>query len=157
MSSTALAPVPAAPSRRSARRPARLVPHPRRAAARAGARTSPPVPRRRPAAAPVRRPLRLTRRGRLGVTCTAAGALAGVALAVAAAVGEPAAAGGPGGAAAPAPLVMTVLPGQTLSQIAAELAPGEDWRDVAAEIAEVNGLPSQALRAGQRLTLPAVD
>ncbi|WP_432509049.1 LysM peptidoglycan-binding domain-containing protein [Kineococcus auxinigenes] len=146
MSSTALAPVPAA-RRSSAPRPA-----PAARCARAVRRTRPTRPAAR--RGPGRRPLRLTRRGRLSATCTAAGVLAGVVLAVSAAVGEPAAAGGAPGAA---PHVVTVLPGQTLSQIAAELAPGEDWREVALTIAEVNGLASQALQAGQRLTLPELD
>ncbi|WP_432507347.1 LysM peptidoglycan-binding domain-containing protein [Kineococcus arenarius] len=146
MSSTALALFPAAcRSRESRPAPvARCAPAARRA------RSARPAARRGPG----RRPLRLTRRGRLSATCTAAGVLAGVVLAVSAAAGEPAAAGGAAGAA---PHVVTVLPGQTLSQIAAELAPGEDWREVAAAIAEVNGLASQALRAGQRLTLPELD
>ncbi|WP_432573285.1 LysM peptidoglycan-binding domain-containing protein [Kineococcus sp. SYSU DK005] len=152
MSSTALAPLPrrspvrlpaaALPAR--AARPARRGTAPaRRAAAR------PPVRAAHGPAAPAR--LRLTRRGRLALTCTAAGVLTGVVLAVAGAAGGPAAAERAPGAG---PRVVTVLPGQTLSGIAAELAPGQDWREVAADIAEANGLATQALLAGQRLLLP---
>ncbi len=151
MSSTALALSPLAPGHRPVR--ARRAPGGRPSPAVRCAATAPRGPVRRPSRAP-RRALRLTRRGRLAATCTTAGVLAGVVLAVSAAVGEPAAAGGVPGRA---PHVLTVLPGQTLSEIATELAPGEDWREVAAEIAEVNGLSSPALRAGQRLTLPELD
>lgn len=98
-------------------------------------------------------PLRLTRRGRLVLTCTAATVLTGAVLVVSGAVGGPSASAGsvPG----PAPVVVTVLPGQTLSQIAGDWAPQDDWREVAAEIEELNELPGQALQAGQRLALPA--
>lgn len=115
-----------------------------------------------PAAAPVRgrdcraaAPLRLTRRGRLVITCTAATVITGAVLAVAGAVGGASAVAGTG--TGPVPAVVTVLPGQTLSQIAGAWAPGDDWRDVAAEIVELNEMSSQAVQAGQRLTLPARD
>ena len=98
-------------------------------------------------------PLRLTRRGRLVITCTAATVLTGAVLAVASAVGGPSAAAG--GVSGPVPAVVTVLPGQTLSQIAGAWAPDDDWRDVAAEIVELNEMSSQAVQAGQHLTLPA--
>ncbi|WP_208972299.1 LysM peptidoglycan-binding domain-containing protein, partial [Kineococcus rubinsiae] len=110
--------------------------------------------RHRPVAStcPASRPhLRLTRRGRLLVTTTAAAVLTGAVIAVTSAVGGPAAAG----TAAGRVVVVTVAPGQTLSQIAAQWAPGEDWRDVAVDIVDVNHLSSQALRAGQELVLPA--
>jgi phage tail tape-measure protein len=58
---------------------------------------------------------------------------------------------------APAPAVLTVLPGQTLSQIAGEWAPGADWREVAGDIVQLNALPSMTLQAGQRLTMPDRD
>jgi hypothetical protein len=113
-----------------------------------------PALRRGPAALthPVTRPhLRLTRRGRLLVTTTAAAVITCAVVAVSGAVGGPAAAG-----TTSAPLVVvTVAPGQTLSQIAAAWAPDEDWRDVAVDIVAANHLPSQALRAGQELVLPA--
>ncbi|MEZ0493557.1 LysM peptidoglycan-binding domain-containing protein [Kineococcus sp. TBRC 1896] len=108
-----------------------------------------PVRRARPGRAP-HGPLRLTRRGRLLVTCTAVTALTGAVVAVTGAYTGAAA----GAEQAPAPVVLTVAPGQTLSSLAAQWAPGEDWRDVAGEIVDLNGLPSMALQAGQRLTMP---
>ncbi|NAZ83678.1 LysM peptidoglycan-binding domain-containing protein [Kineococcus sp. R8] len=110
-----------------------------------------PAPRRA-GACPARRPLRLTRRGRLLVTTTAVAVLTSAVVAVTSAVGGGPAAAGTG--AAPL-VVVTVAPGQTLSEIAAQWAPGEDWRDVAVGIVEANHLPSQAVRAGQELVLPA--
>jgi phage tail tape-measure protein len=109
----------------------------------------------RAAVRPVRaaRPLRLTRRGRLLVTCTIATALTSAVVGLSGAV-----AGATVGAGqAPAPVVHTVLPGQTLSVIAAQWAPEEDWREVAAEIVEINGLSSMRLQSGQQLTLPDLD
>ena len=103
---------------------------------------------------PARRPLRITRRGRLALTTAAATVLTGAVLVVAGAVGGPAGASAANG---PTPRVVTVLPGQTLSEIATALAPGSDWREVAAEIAAANGLPDQSLRSGQQLTLPDLD
>nr|WP_281373326.1 LysM peptidoglycan-binding domain-containing protein [Kineococcus aurantiacus] len=47
------------------------------------------------------------------------------------------------------------MPGQTLSGIAAQWAPAQDWREVADEIVELNALPSMTVQAGQRLVLPA--
>ena len=133
MSATALAlPTLDRPVRVRAARPART----RRCAATPTARAA--------------RPLRLTRRGRLAVTCTAATLLTGAVVAVTGAL--------PGASAgvdrAPAPTVVTVLPGQTLSQIAGEWAPSRDWREVAGDVVQLNELPSMTLRAGQRLTMP---
>lgn len=153
---TALAPLSLAPRPRPVCRPAvarearalRLVPQPLPAPGRR------PALRRRPVAStcPVsRRPLHLTRRGRLLVTTTAAAVLTGAVIAVTSAVGGPAAAGTTAGRV----VVVTVAPGQTLSEIAAQWAPEEDWRDVAVDIVDVNHLSSQALRAGQELVLPA--
>jgi hypothetical protein len=50
----------------------------------------------------------------------------------------------------------TVAPGETLWSIAASVAtPGEDVRDVIAELEELNGLPGAGLQAGQQLLVPA--
>lgn len=111
------------------------------------------VPRPTPAAAvsrPEAAPLRLTRRGRA--------VLAAVALVVAAALSV-----GLGAAAAltvqPGTSgqteAVTVTAGDTLWGLAAGVAgTGEDVRDVVARIAELNGLSSHGLHAGQRLLLP---
>ena len=112
-------------------------------------------PRCAPPAAPPRRParaLRLTRRGRLVVTCTAATLLTGAVVAVTGALSG--ASAGVERTPAPAVAVVTVLPGQTLSQIAGGWSPGADWREVAGEIVQLNALPSMTLQAGQRLTMP---
>jgi len=99
------------------------------------------------AVAPVARPLRLTRRGRLVITLTVA-----VLLAVVAVLGARAAwAAGP--AQAPATQSITVLPGQTLWEIAGASSAG-DPRDAVIEIRELNGLPDSQVFAGQVLLLP---
>lgn len=146
MSTTALAPSFAAPApfaggARPARRP-RPVRRPRCAR---------PVVERPAERATARRPLRLTRRGRLLVTCTAATALTSAVVAVTGAFTGASA----GVDRAPAPVVVTVAPGQTLSSIATQWAPTEDWREVAGDIVNLNGLPSMTLEAGQRLTMPS--
>lgn len=49
---------------------------------------------------------------------------------------------------------ITVLPGQSLWQIAATVAPGADARDVIAEIEMLNGIAG-AIQPGERLAIPA--
>ncbi|MEZ0163803.1 LysM peptidoglycan-binding domain-containing protein [Kineococcus sp. LSe6-4] len=137
MSTTALAPSTLVPSP--------LTPSPARRCARRARRCTRPAAQR-----PAPRPLRLTRRGRLLITCTAATALTGAVVAVTGTFTGASA----GADRAPAPIVLTVAPGQTLSAIAAQWAPQEDWREVAGDIVELNGLPSMTLQAGQRLTMP---
>jgi len=91
--------------------------------------------------------LRLTRRGRLVITLTVA-----VLLAVVAVVGARAAwAASP--AQAPATQSVTVLPGQTLWEIADASTAG-DPRDAVIEIRELNGLPDSQVFAGQVLLVP---
>jgi hypothetical protein len=48
-----------------------------------------------------------------------------------------------------------VLPGETLWQIAGEVAPGADRRDTVARIVELNALPNAGVNAGQRIAVPA--
>lgn len=48
----------------------------------------------------------------------------------------------------------TVLPGETLWQIAQEEAPGVDPRDTIARIVRLNHLSSSGVAAGQRIALP---
>ncbi|MEG3614871.1 LysM peptidoglycan-binding domain-containing protein [Isoptericola haloaureus] len=92
--------------------------------------------------------LRLTARGRV--------VLAVLALAVSlplAFAGGQAVAGSPG-----EPLEVrlhTVAPGETLWDFAAPLTdPGQDVRDVVAELRDLNGMTESSLRVGQVLVLP---
>jgi Tfp pilus assembly protein FimV len=93
-------------------------------------------------------PLRLTRRGRAVLTLLALVVLLGGLR------GGQAIADGPSRALEVT--TYTVSAGETLWQIAADQAhPGEDVRDVIQELADLNGLPSTSLLAGQQLILPA--
>ncbi|GED10186.1 LysM peptidoglycan-binding domain-containing protein [Cellulosimicrobium cellulans] len=94
------------------------------------------------------RPLRLTRRGRVVLVL-----LAAVVLLLAARVGV-AVASGPG---EPVEVrVHVVAAGETLWELAQGVAaPGEDLRDVVSGLAELNGLSSSGLQAGQKILLPA--
>ncbi|WP_353706723.1 LysM peptidoglycan-binding domain-containing protein [Cellulosimicrobium sp. ES-005] len=94
------------------------------------------------------RPLRLTRRGRVVLVL-----LAAVVLLLAARVGV-AVASGPG---EPVEVrVHVVSSGETLWELAQGVAaPGEDLRDVVSGLAELNGLSSSGLQAGQKILLPA--
>jgi Tfp pilus assembly protein FimV len=47
-----------------------------------------------------------------------------------------------------------VLPGETLWQIAGEVAPGVDRRDTVARLLELNALSTAGVRAGQRIAVP---
>jgi hypothetical protein len=95
--------------------------------------------------------LRLTRRGRVVVATLAAIPLviAGLMLGL-----------GSGGAvasrdAAPDSLTwVTVDGGQTLWDLAAEIAPGEDPREFAAQVASFNQLDGAVIQPGQELAIP---
>lgn len=113
------------------------------------ARTAPAPVRARPAAAaeaPAR--LHLTRRGRvvlvlLALLVVAAGVMGGRAVA---------------DAPQRATEVTThaVVAGETLWQIASDVAaPGEDVRDVVAQLRDLNGMADSSLIAGQVLLVPA--
>lgn len=93
-------------------------------------------------------PLRLTRRGRAVLV------LLGLLVVVAGVLGGQAVADGPERAVEV--VTHAVQSGETLWQIAAGVtAPGEDVRDVVAELQELNGLADGSLVAGQVLLLPA--
>jgi len=96
--------------------------------------------------------LRITRRGRAVMTL-----LVAVPLAIAAAVtgiGALGAAAGTQGSAATFSYV-TVEPGESLWQVAQEVAPTADPRDVVADILTLNNLSSGEVQPGQRLAIPA--
>lgn len=50
---------------------------------------------------------------------------------------------------------VTVDPGQSLWDVAAEVAPTEDPREFAAQVVSLNQLASSDVQAGQRLAIPA--
>lgn len=126
--------------------PARTRPQ-RPAAARSPRATSARARSQRPAA-----PVRLTRRGRLVVRAGSAGLVllaltAGVLL-----LDRPAQAG-----STPQSVPVSyrvVLPGETLWQIAGEVAPKADRRDTVARILDLNALSTAGVAAGQRIAVP---
>ncbi len=97
--------------------------------------------------------LRLTRRGRAVFTTLAATPLVIAALAfalnggMATATVEQADSG--------AASQVAVLPGQSLWQLAEEVAPGEDTREVVAQLLRVNALDSAEVFPGQQLLVPS--
>ncbi|PRY50930.1 LysM domain-containing protein [Knoellia remsis] len=95
-----------------------------------------------PAAA--RPALRLTRAGRLAITTTVL-----LAAAVAAFLGLTG-----GAAASSAPVTVTVQPGQTLSQIAAEHLAGQSVASAVAELQLANDLRTAQVQVGQTLVIP---
>lgn len=106
-------------------------------------------------AAPRSSRLRLTRRGRfvfLGLPVLSAVA-ALVALALIALTPGTAAAGS--SADGTPTHQVTVAPGDTLWDVAAEADPHADTRDVMAEIADLNGLHDSAIAPGQVLIVPS--
>lgn len=103
-----------------------------------------------------RRPLRLTRRGRL-VVRLAGGALMGALLVLSVVLGVLLGGGSAQGGeqSRPLPVVRHVVsPGETLWQVAERVAPGEDPRDVVLRIVETNGLTGANVEAGTRLVVP---
>ena len=96
--------------------------------------------------------LKLTRRGRVVVTTLAA--IPFVVMAVIAGLNA-------GGAAATGDISSTqfsyvsVAPGQSLWQLASEIAPSSDPREVVARIVALNQLPSADVQPGERLAIPS--
>jgi LysM repeat protein len=99
-------------------------------------------------------PLRLTRRGRLVLTGMIAAGLLLSMLAAVLLLDRVALAGPESGAAIPVSYHV-VAPGETLWQLAGEVAPDADRRETVARIRELNALDGAAVSAGQRLALPA--
>jgi LysM repeat protein len=93
--------------------------------------------------------LRLTRRGRVVFTALAATPLVIVALAFALNGGMATAT-----AEAGSTEYVTVLAGQSLWQLAEEVAPGEDTREVVAQLLRANSLDSAEVFPGQQLAVP---
>jgi LysM repeat protein len=115
-------------------------------------RTTSTTPDAEPMAATPRVRLRITRRGRrvvgAGVTLLVAGVVGGVLLA------------GPGAQASDTAgsssfEYVTVDGGDTLWQVASEIAPTKDPRDVISDIVRLNNLGSTEVAAGQSLAVPA--
>lgn len=105
--------------------------------------------------APVARPatrLRLTARGRRVLLAVASLPLA-VGIAFAAISGGTAVASATDVATATFETV-TVMPGDTLWSIAAQLAPAEDPREVIGDISRLNLLRGSAIQIGQELAIP---
>jgi hypothetical protein len=96
--------------------------------------------------------LRITRRGRAVLTV-----LVAVPLAVAAIVGGAGALKADGSDAVRSGqyTYTTVQSGESLWQLAQEVAPNADPRDVVADITNLNGLESGVIQPGQRLAIPA--
>lgn len=99
-------------------------------------------------ATPVPR-LRLTRRGRTVLTTIAATPLVFAALAFALNGGMATATGDEGSTS-----YITVQAGQSLWQLAEEVAPQEDIREVVAQLLHVNALESAEIFPGQQLAVP---
>lgn len=141
-----LVPVPV--ERPSALPPARPTPTQTRSSGRPA--VAAPVARGNAPTAMVAAPIRLTARGRLalrlGTFLLALGAATGLGAAAGALVDSGLEASGAS---------VVVAQGESLWTVASAVAgPGEDVRDVAAQIAELNGLTAGAVSAGQILELP---
>lgn len=104
----------------------------------------------RPARGTTPAPLRLTRRGRAVLALLAFVVASALSVGLGVSLGLSAPAGAAGETVA-----VTVQPGDTLWVLAAGVAgPGEDVRDVVAEIAELNALRTHDLSAGQQVLVP---
>lgn len=114
------------------------------------------APHRVSAPRPVARPgqVRLTRRGRVVVFLFAFVAVAALAVAIAAGSAATREDGG-----APAVDVVTVAPGETLWDIASDVAAagGGDVRGAMADIQDLNTLDGSVVYAGQQLRIPAAQ
>lgn len=124
------------------------------APARVPARPSRPrlvlVPTGDSVAVPASGPLRLTRAGRLAITLAATALLLAAGLLALASTTTGAA------TTAPADHAVTVVEGQTLSEVAARELPGLPVAEGVAQLQLVNNLPSAQVHAGQVLVVPAL-
>lgn len=97
-----------------------------------------------------RRPIRLTRRGRLTLTLLTVALTA----AVSTAAGQGAVATN-AAAERSATAVHVVRPGETLWSIARTVAPEADTRETVGQIMDLNGMASASVAAGRALVVPA--
>lgn len=97
-----------------------------------------------------RRPLRLTRRGRFAVVLL----LAALAL-VAFSLGRVSSDASTDRESRLPVRTVVVQPGETLWQVAQQVAPGVDPRVTVDRIIELNALPGAAVAAGQQIAVPA--
>lgn len=115
--------------------------------------------RRQPRVRPSRRPapdrLRLTRRGRLVVGAIIAGWLL-IVVSVASGLAT-ADAGSASAMSGSATGVVVIQPGESLWQIAQQIAPGADPRETVLRIRELNGLSDAPVVPGQSLVVPAAS
>lgn len=98
---------------------------------------------------PRRRPVRLTRRGRIALVLLTVALTSGVATAAgqgAVATAEPGSTGTG---------IHVVRPGETLWSIAHVVAPGADPRGTVSRIMDLNGMASASVAAGRALVVPA--
>lgn len=96
-----------------------------------------------------RRPIQLTRRGRLALVLVTVALASGVATAAgqgAVATDEP---------GSPSTAIHVVRPGETLWSIAHVVAPGDDPRRTVSRIMDLNGMASASVTAGKALVVPA--
>jgi len=109
------------------------------------------APGARPAVTPVRTRLRLTHRGQVALIL-----LVTLVITVAMSIFVLGATGANASseAAAVEHTYISVQAGETLWQLAEELDPNADPRDLIAEIVALNDLPSSTVEAGQRIALP---
>lgn len=114
-----------------------------------GQAARPRQPVRRQASASPASPIRLTRRGRV--------VLASLAAAIALAIGSVAVGAQAGGESEVTFQTVVVAPGDTLWEIAGEVAGDRDVRDVVAMLERVNGLTTTELTVGQVLEVPVQE
>jgi hypothetical protein len=97
--------------------------------------------------------LRITRRGRVVLGILVAGPL--VAAAVLGGIGVVSGATATDTHASTSFQHVTVASGESLWQLAEQVAPNADPRDVVAAISDLNGLSSGVVQPGQRLAIPS--
>jgi len=98
--------------------------------------------------------LRLTRRGRAVFTTLAAAPLVALAVFLGLGGGDAVAGVGTDASASASFTYVSVAPGQSLWQLAEQVAPQADPREVVADILALNGLRSADVQPGQKLAIP---